>query len=236
MFLLATLVHQLVKIDVSLIDPKLNGMKSMNQLESNKKIIDNHDRHVQYGRLLPKFVDEILKQLELQENDIFLDIGHGIGLAVIQAGMTYCCEAKGIEIEHSRNEVAILIKKTIQYMELDKNTLLKMDLSNIEFECRDLKDYILHPTNDFSYKLFDNPIKILVNNAEGVFLNSLDSLDKYIATLFYKCKPGSKIVSLNPIYGFNVDGLHEQNIIRNRNQLSYCQNASFYKKKFQLYT
>ncbi len=44
--------------------------------------------------------------LELTEDDIFLDFGHGIGNACLQAAYTIGCEARGIEVVSDRHFVA----------------------------------------------------------------------------------------------------------------------------------
>jgi cyclopropane fatty-acyl-phospholipid synthase-like methyltransferase len=44
--------------------------------------------------------------LQLKDDDVFLDLGHGIGNICIQAAYTIGCEARGIELVKARHLVA----------------------------------------------------------------------------------------------------------------------------------
>ena len=55
----------------------------------------------------------ILNLLELKADDVFLDIGHGIGNATLQAAFTSGCEARGIELVDGRYRIAQYFKREI---------------------------------------------------------------------------------------------------------------------------
>ena len=44
----------------------------------------------------------VFQLLRLERQDIFLDVGHGIGNACLQAAYTVGCEARGIEVVQDR--------------------------------------------------------------------------------------------------------------------------------------
>ena len=48
--------------------------------------------------------------LQLNENDVFVDFGHGIGNTCLQAAYTVGCEARGIEVVLDRHRIAELFR------------------------------------------------------------------------------------------------------------------------------
>lgn len=68
----------------------------------------------QYGRLLPRAMKKLMSELMgLKKEDVFLDIGHGIGNTCIQAAFTVGCEARGIEVVYDRNSVAEVFRDNL---------------------------------------------------------------------------------------------------------------------------
>ena len=59
-------------------------------------------------------VQKIFQLLELDRKDIFIDIGHGIGNATLQAAYTRGCESRGIEIMEGRYNVSEIFKKRLE--------------------------------------------------------------------------------------------------------------------------
>lgn len=58
----------------------------------------------QYGRVLDVATADMFRLLELDpaQGDVFIDYGHGIGNAVLQAAYTQRCPARGIEVDENR--------------------------------------------------------------------------------------------------------------------------------------
>ena len=56
---------------------------------------------------------KIFEETELSKDEIFLDIGHGIGNAPIQAAATVGCEARGIELVEDRFAISVSFRDSI---------------------------------------------------------------------------------------------------------------------------
>lgn len=59
-----------------------------------------------YGELLPPFVSRILTETGLKSNQVFVDLGSGVGNVVLQAALEFGCESWGCEIMHNACELA----------------------------------------------------------------------------------------------------------------------------------
>ena len=57
--------------------------------------------------------------MELKKEDVFLDIGHGIGNTCMQAAFTVGCEARGIEVVFDRNSVAEVFRDNLDSQNKD---------------------------------------------------------------------------------------------------------------------
>ena len=60
-----------------------------------------------YGELLPRFVHAILRDTQLRSSHVFVDLGSGVGNAVLQAALEAGCEAWGCELEAERAALAV---------------------------------------------------------------------------------------------------------------------------------
>ncbi|KLJ11997.1 histone-lysine N-methyltransferase, H3 lysine-79 specific [Blastomyces silverae] len=61
-----------------------------------------------YGELLPRFISEIFKQTKLKSNQVFVDLGSGVGNVVLQAALEIGCESWGCEMMQNACDVAEL--------------------------------------------------------------------------------------------------------------------------------
>ena len=59
-----------------------------------------------YGELLPRFVHDIIRDTGLRSRSVFVDLGSGVGNAVLQAALEAGCEAWGCELEPTRAALA----------------------------------------------------------------------------------------------------------------------------------
>lgn len=71
--------------------------------------------HYTYGEILPSSVSYFIKELKIAENDVFLDIGSGIGRMVIQVALEAKVKAaRGVELSSYRHEQADVALAEIQ--------------------------------------------------------------------------------------------------------------------------
>jgi len=82
--------------------------------EGNAKVATGGQTVAMYGRIKMDATEKIFDLLELRSTDVFIDIGHGIGNAVLQAAFTRGCESRGIELQHFRNLVATQFDEVLQ--------------------------------------------------------------------------------------------------------------------------
>lgn len=64
-----------------------------------------------YGELLPRFLTQIFKETKLQSDQVFVDLGSGVGNCVAQAALETGCAAWGCEIKENYAKVAELQKE-----------------------------------------------------------------------------------------------------------------------------
>lgn len=200
--------------------------------------MESHDQEkAQYGRLLPDATDYIFRKvLDLKKEDVFVDIGHGIGNSVLQAAFTIGCESRGIELIKYRNSVATDFQKNLeqQLFAEDDRKVGEVFLREGRLEDETHRVFLANPEIAGT-----GCVKALANNFNGVFADRCYTskqvyfLDNYIAALFAEMKPGSMLVTLHPLLDLplSFSGVTER---RKRHNLKKCdENASFYQvRKF----
>lgn len=62
------------------------------------------------------FLKKIIELTHLSPDEIFVDIGHGAGNAVLQAALTVGCESRGIEVVPERCRVPELFEEVMHEM------------------------------------------------------------------------------------------------------------------------
>eukprot|EP00934_Nitzschia_sp_Nitz4_P002494 Nitzschia sp. Nitz4//scaffold267_size26297//22673//25031//NITZ4_008273-RA/size26297-augustus-gene-0.21-mRNA-1//-1//CDS//3329544917//2484//frame0 len=179
----------------------------------------------QYGRILPKAMKTMLnKILCLSHNDVFLDIGHGIGNTCLQAAFTTGCEARGIEVVFGRNSIAEVFRDTMVNLNQSHVTprmVGKVTLLHGRLEEPQFRDYLTKGVT-----------RAYVNNFNGVFAERSAKnkqrwfLDDYVSGLFCLMAPGTILVTLHPL-GLGPTR-EEANDSRRRHNLSESPNASFF--------
>lgn len=166
----------------------------------------------------------IHKILALKADDIFLDIGHGIGNTCLQAAFTAGCEARGIEVVYGRNSVAEVFRDHMYNQ--SKEDPMQRIVGKVSFRHGRLED---EAHRDFLTK---GVTRAYVNNFNGVFaersskLNQKWFLDDYVCGLFGLMEPGTILVTLHPLnLGPTQD---EVNSKRRKHELGESPNASFF--------
>ena len=90
-----------------------------------RKIHDNEDDFV-YGEISIKTICEILRDIEANIDDVFIDLGSGRGYAVFGAYLSGIKKAKGIEFVKEFTDRAL---KTKSYLKTDKIEFLNEDFT-----------------------------------------------------------------------------------------------------------
>ena len=135
-----------------------------------------------YGELLPKFVTKILKEdLRLKSNQVFVDLGSGVGNVVLQAALEVGCESWGCEMM--------------------KDYCLVADLQQVEFQARSrLWGLQMGSVNLEKGDFTENAaIKKILRKADAVLVNNqvfTPATNEALTTLFLDLKDGCRVVSL----------------------------------------
>ena len=132
-------------------------------------------------------------ELKLDKESVFLDIGHGIGNACLQAAYTFGCETRGIEVDSGRNDWASKFGDRL-------NDLLSIHGKRDSIKFRpgkvDLRVGELQDRNHRNF-LVEGVDAVFVNNFNGVFSGLREggekglNLDRHVAGLFALMKPGT---------------------------------------------
>ena len=135
-----------------------------------------------YGELLPRFVSHILnKDVRLRADQIFVDLGSGVGNVVLQAALEIGCESWGCEMMEQYCKVAVL-----QHDEFKARCRLwGLAIGHIHLESGDFLQ------SQTILKVLKTADMVLVNNQ--VFT---PALNEGLTTLFLDLKDGCRIVSL----------------------------------------
>uniref|UniRef100_A0A7S3L1R3 Histone-lysine N-methyltransferase, H3 lysine-79 specific n=1 Tax=Amphora coffeiformis TaxID=265554 RepID=A0A7S3L1R3_9STRA len=187
----------------------------------------------QYGRILPNATHKLLKEiLQVDKDDVFVDVGHGIGNAVLQAAYTVGCESRGIEVVGDRNFIALRFKTELDELRRIRHELLDdrrgdnvgvVELKHGRLELPEYEEFII---------CRGRRTKAFVNNFDGVFAERSAKpgqnyhLDHFIAGLFAKMSPGSIMVTLHPLtLGHSLESAKD---LRSRHGLEESDLASFF--------
>ncbi|KAI9683152.1 MAG: Nucleosomal histone H3-Lys79 methylase [Trizodia sp. TS-e1964] len=134
-----------------------------------------------YGELLPRFVDQIFKDTGIKSNQIFVDLGSGVGNVVLQAALQVGCESWGCEMMENACELA-----TLQETEFTARCRLwGLQPGEIHLERGDFLE------NSKIAKILQKADVVLVNNQAFT-----PELNNKLVNLFLDLKEGCQIVSL----------------------------------------
>lgn len=134
-----------------------------------------------YGELLPKFLSRIFRETQLKSDQIFVDLGSGVGNCVLQAALEIGCESWGCEVM--------------------KNPATLAEASAREFPSRckmwGIKPGAVHLyQDDFASNI---PIREILKKADVVLVNNqafTPELNDKLKYIFLDLKEGCQIVSL----------------------------------------
>ncbi|MCJ1480222.1 Nucleosomal histone H3-Lys79 methylase [Schaereria dolodes] len=135
-----------------------------------------------YGELLPKFVSDILKKDAAMKSDqVFVDLGSGVGNVVLQAALEIGCESWGCEMMKNASDLAELQQDEFQA----RCRLWGLAVGDIHLERGDFL------TNPAIGKVLTRADVVLVNNQAFT-----PELNDHLTSLFLDLKEGCRIVSL----------------------------------------
>jgi [histone H3]-lysine79 N-trimethyltransferase len=154
-----------------------------------------------YGELLHEFVSDILvKHTKMTSDQVFVDLGSGVGNVVLQAALEIGCESWGCEM-----------------ME-DACNLAEEQRNEFAARCRQwgIKPGMVHlERGDF---LENEPIKRALKVADVVLVNNqafTSALNAHLVNMFLDLKPGCRIVSLKSFVHDHKSASHNINDISN---------------------
>ncbi|KAK1057758.1 Nucleosomal histone H3-Lys79 methylase [Friedmanniomyces endolithicus] len=136
-----------------------------------------------YGELLPRLVTDIFRKVQLNHEQMFIDLGSGVGNVVLQAALEIGCESWGIEQLPTPCELA-----EMQVQEFRARTQLwGLSTGAVNLLAGDMTT---HPS-----------IPALLQRADVVLVNNQafqPDLNDKLLNMFLDLKPGARVVSLKP--------------------------------------
>ncbi len=135
-----------------------------------------------YGELLPRFISTILKKdTNMKSDQIFVDLGSGVGNCVLQAALEVGCESWGCEMMENACELADLQAKEFAA----RCRLWGLSCGSIHLERGDFLK------NEAIRKILPKADVVLVNNQAFT-----PTLNEDLTNLFLDLKDGAMVVSL----------------------------------------
>jgi len=208
-------------------------------VKKSDKVMDRSDtteqQTAQYGRILPGATDHLLRNiLQVKMDEIFVDIGHGLGNTVLQASYTIGCKSRGIEVCKDRNALAIVYQQDCWKEE--SLHVGPSELRHGRLEVKEHRDFLtgrvkVKEHRDFLTSPGQKVVKMFCNNYNGVFKHrscknsQTVTLDDYISGLFSQLREGSKLVTLDQM-NFAVGTLQDMNDEREKHGMRRDANAS----------
>ena len=149
-----------------------------------------------YGEIKPRFLSTILKETHLKSNQVFLDLGSGVGSLVLQAAVETGAESWGCEY---MNNPAMLAEAQV------KEFNARCRLWGIQPGAV----HLIH--GDF---LKERSITDCIKRADVILINNKAfqaDLDDAIKWLLLDCKEGCQVVTMKPIRepGSKIQGRHD---------------------------
>ncbi|KAL9131826.1 MAG: hypothetical protein Q9217_000353 [Psora testacea] len=135
-----------------------------------------------YGELLPTFISTILKKdTKMKSDQIFVDLGSGVGNCVLQAALEVGCESWGCEMMENACDLAELQRREFEA----RCRLWGLSMGEIHLE---RGDFLI---NEGIRKVLQRADVVLVNNQAFT-----PALNEDLINLFLDLKEGAKVVSL----------------------------------------
>jgi [histone H3]-lysine79 N-trimethyltransferase len=136
-----------------------------------------------YGEILPRFMNTIFKETRLKSDQVFLDLGSGVGNCVLQASLEVGCESWGCEI--MKNPCDFADKQKVEFDARCRLWGIQPGAVHLE-----RASFLTHP-----------PITEVIKRADVILINNRAFQADLMEDLKWKLldvKKGCKIVSLKP--------------------------------------
>jgi H3 lysine-79-specific histone-lysine N-methyltransferase len=136
-----------------------------------------------YGEILPRFMNTIFKETRLKSDQVFLDLGSGVGNCVLQASLEVGCESWGCEI--MKNPCDFADKQKAEFDARCRLWGIQPGAVHLE-----RASFLTHP-----------PITEVIKRADVILINNRAFQADLMEDLKWKLldvKKGCKIVSLKP--------------------------------------
>ena len=165
-----------------------------------------------YGELLPKFISLILKKdTKMKSDQVFVDLGSGVGNCVLQAALEIGCESWGCEMMENACELAELQEHEFTA----RCRLWGLSVGDIHLE---RGDFLGNPN---IIKVLQRADVILVNNQAFT-----PKLNEDLTNLFLDLKEGAQVVSLKSFVPHG-NKIQEKNIEAAYNRLNVIEKTYY---------
>jgi H3 lysine-79-specific histone-lysine N-methyltransferase len=134
-----------------------------------------------YGELLPRFISKIFRDTKLKSDQVFVDLGSGVGNVVLQAALEVGCESWGCEMMENACELAERQEKEFTA----RCRLWGLAIGDLKLERGDFLK------NQNIAKILKKADVVLVNNQAFT-----PELNNGLMNLFLDLREGCQIVSL----------------------------------------
>ena len=152
---------------------------------------------LQYGRIYNDAMFLLLKSdvVALQPTEVFLDIGHGLGLQTLLAAYCFGSESRGIELDEDRYLISLQYRELIST--LNSHVIPSPAVGSVDLRLGNAAESSKH------LEYITTSDVVFVNNYANVYAKSdkikTPSLDKYIAGYFAQSKIGTRLISLSQV-------------------------------------
>ncbi|CAK3807771.1 Histone-lysine N-methyltransferase, H3 lysine-79 specific [Lecanosticta acicola] len=136
-----------------------------------------------YGELLPRFCSEIFRRAKLNHEQVFVDLGSGVGNVVLQAALEVGCESWGIEMMKNPCDLAELQAKEFPA----RTRLWGLSAGEVNLLRGDFTE------NTRIGEVLKRADVVLVNNQAFT-----PALNDKLLSIFLDLKDGCQVVSLKP--------------------------------------
>jgi precorrin-6B methylase 2 len=144
-----------------------------------------------YGEAHPIFCNQLIRHMAITSDDVFVDIGSGIGTVVMQVALMCGCRAMGIEIRTALHRVAETFLAQLKEFSARRGWTGMGEVLLLSGDATALPE--LEVANDHGVKLRDATV-VFCNN----YVFSVELEDKIFNMLDQCLKPGAKVVVMKP--------------------------------------
>lgn len=159
-----------------------------------------------YGETEPIFVNRLRQQLEVKKEDVFLDIGSGIGSVVLQMVAQTGCIGVGIEIEDERARIASCI-----HQKLNTDPVLNNLIDDTFLEVIQEKTTFIHGDFLERAEVLKTATVVFINNesmaANPSLMNSIEE------KLYHHLRDDTRIAVFQPFHNRSRSGTRNSGLV-----------------------